>query len=271
MILSIFALQLYLEQFAGDKGAAMDFAKSQGISTIEIFDSELKDMTLPDYCSLAQDHGLTISTVIRMSGFPVRSEEEYREEITRIQALIDDVAKANIKMIMIVPMADYVKNDDDKLFMRDRIIQGMQEVVEYAKGKDVAIMTENFSRADFPFGTIEEMRYILDHVPGLLYNFDTGNFYFRDSNVLEAYDTLKDRIINIHIKDWKNAENGEFVLPCLPRFTGAAIGEGVLPMKELLAKLKADGYAGQLVVEINPVAETTEMIEESVAFIKAQM
>ncbi len=271
MVLSIFALQLYLEQFHGDKAAALDYAKAAGFETVEIFDSELNGTTLHDYHELVKAHGLDISTVIRMSCFPIADEAIYQKEMTKIKALIDDADREGIPMLMVVPMADYVKTEEDRIFMRDMIVKGMNEIMEYGKDSGVAIMTENFSRKDYPFGTIEEMRYILDHVPGMKYNFDTGNFYFRYCDVLEAYEVLKDRIINVHIKDWKNDENGEFNVEDLPRFTGAAIGDGVLPMGELIDRLKADGYEGQLVVEINPVAETTQMIDESVAFIKSKL
>ena len=60
MVLSIFALQLYLDEFHGDKGAALDYAKAAGFDTMEIFDSELKEISLHDYCELAKAHGIKI-------------------------------------------------------------------------------------------------------------------------------------------------------------------------------------------------------------------
>ncbi len=270
MKLSIFALQLYLEEFGGDKDKALDYAKSRGISTVEIFAEELEDITLRDYCRLAARHGISIESVIKVSSFPSKSEAEYQQEISSIHALVDDAADAGISMMMIVPTADYIRNEEDKRFMRDRIIQGLGNIVQYAKQKGVTILAENFSRADYPLGTIAELRDILEHVPDLKYNFDTGNFYFSGTDVLDAYEALKDRMVDVHIKDWILDKNGEFTVG--PQsFNGCAIGDGFLPMKEIISRLVRDGYAGQLVIEINPVAETTQMIDQSVAFIKEQL
>ena len=270
MKLSIFALQLYLEEFGGDKDRALAYAKSRGISTVEIFAEELEAITLREYCQLAARHGLSIGSVIKVSSFPSKSDAEYRQEISIIHALVDDAADAGISMMMIVPTADYVRNEEDKRFMRDRIIQGLRDIVQYAKQKGVTILAENFSRADYPLGTIAELRDLLENVLDLKYNFDTGNFYFSGTDVLDAYEALKDRMVDVHIKDWKLEESGEFTV-AEQSFNGCAIGDGFLPMGEIISRLVRDGYMGQLVIEINPVAETTQTIDQSIAFIKAQL
>lgn len=59
----------------------------------------------------------------------------------------------------------------------------------------------------------KDCRALLDRVPGLGLIFDTGNFRVDDpgSDELAAYESLKDRMIRVHVKDvvLGNFESGE--------------------------------------------------------------
>ncbi len=271
MTLSIFADQLYmLEEFAGDKEAALDYGRSVGITAVEVFTGEFDDSTLHDYRAFIEAHGLTISTVIRVSNIPAKSEAEYQAEIAYIKNLIDATAKEGIEKMMIVPTANYIKTPEDKLFMRDRILRGMKEIMEYAKDTGVTIMMENFGNAFYPVGTAEEMQYIFDHVAGLKYNYDTGNFHFAGADAVEAYEALKEHVVAVHVKDWKYEENGYYNING-KSLSGCAIGDGFLPMKDIIARLKRDGYDGHLMIEINGGINSTKTIDASVAFLKGQL
>ncbi len=267
MILSIFAEQLYrLQEFMGERGAALDYGKGLGISTVEIFTDELAGTTLHDYRIFIEEHGLFISNVIHVSNIATKSLKEFQAEITYLKKLADDISKEGIGRMMIVPVSDYVKTPADKIFMRNRIIYGLTEVVAYAKSRDVLVMAENFSKREYPLGTIKEMKDILDNVPDLKYNFDTGNFYFRGSDMLEAYETLKDYIVDIHVKDWIFDKSGPYHVGG-KNIMGCAIGNGFLPIKELFQRLKRDEYHGQVMIEINPGPTESKVVEDSVTFL----
>ena len=58
-----------------------------------------------------------------------------------------------------------------------------------------------------------------------------------------------------------------------PRFRGCALGDGILPLKELIARLKQLGYRGNLMIEINSAGPqvTREMLDRSAAFLHEQL
>lgn len=267
MKLSIFASQLYLDEIADDKGAALEYAKKRGITSVEVFADELsRELTLHDYNKMVKDHGLLISTVIKVSHFPSCSEEEYQKEMADIKALVDEVEAEDIGMMMVVPNSCDVNNNSEKDQMREKIIRGMREIVEYANDKRVIITAENYGDEKYPVCTIDDVHYILEQVPGLRFCFDIGNFYCGNCDDLEAYETFRGNIVNVHMKDWEYAENGRYVLGD-KRYTGSSIGSGFQHCGEIIQKLKADGYDGNLVIELNPLG-SKKMIDESISFLK---
>lgn len=95
---------------------------------------------------------------------------------------------------------------------------------------------------------------LVEEVPGLKLIFDTGNPVFqRDrskpepypwQDALEFYETVKEHVAHVHIKDCTNPPEGEtepaqYTLP----------GEGQARLPEFFAALKRDGYQGGIAIE----------------------
>ncbi len=268
MNISIFACQLYLDEISKDKGEALDYARENGISTVVLFDEEVNEsFTLHDYNEMVKAHGLSTCTLNIVSTYPSRDEAHYQSEMARIKALVDEAEAENLPMIMLVPIPRGIETAEDRLFMRDKIVQGMREVVEYAKDKKVMITAENFGNDKYPVSSIEDMVHLFEQVPELKFCFDIGNFYCGHSDDWEAYETFRgDNIVNVHVKDWVYAEDGAYITDG-KRYTGAAIGQGFQHCGQIIEALKADGYDGNLVIELNPDG-TKQMIDDSIAFIK---
>ena len=105
---------------------------------------------------------------------------------------------------------------------------------------------------------------------GLGYVLDTGNFYCVNEDVLEAYNALKDRLVHVHCKDWKKDPFGDFVREHIPRFRGVELGQGEVPLAQLIAQLKKDGYKGLLTAEVNsPI--TWEDMDYCIEFLKSEI
>ncbi len=84
--------------------------------------------------------------------------------------------------------------------------------------------------------------------------FDTCHVGRPDLSLIEAYDTLRDRVTNIHLSDLSQGpfENHRllrsvYVHHQLP-------GEGHLPLAEFLTHVAADGYCGLVTMEASPFA-----------------
>ena len=69
--------------------------------------------------------------------------------------------------------------------------------------------------------------------------FDTGNFLFAGDDTMTQYEHFRSKIGHVHLKDRMAPDN----MACVPA------GEGCLPVKDIIRKLKASGYKGWYTVE----------------------
>ena len=138
----------------------------------------------------------------------------------------------------------------DEMLMRT--VEMYRLAVSLAEDTGVQVVFENTPHWYKPLAAPQDVKYVLDRVPGLGLVFDTGNFRVADTecNELEAYDLLKDRIRRVHLKDVRIGDfpEGE---QCVSGQSIKAVlsGSGVIPMQELLVRMDNDGYQGIYSVE----------------------
>ena len=136
--------------------------------------------------------------------------------------------------------------------MLQRTVEMYRLAVSLAADAGVRVVFENTPHWYKPLSAPEDVKYVLDEVPGLGLVFDTGNFRVADPacDELAAYELLKERIMRVHLKDVRIGDfpegercvNGQAIKAVLT-------GSGVIPMQELITRMEADGYAGTYSVE----------------------
>lgn len=82
---------------------------------------------------------------------------------------------------------------------------------------------------------------------GLNLTFDTTHLAHAGGGIISFYRQNKEKIVNIHLSDYKNVFFNRF----FPSGLHLPLGEGELPIEELLKILKEDNYNGILTLEIN--------------------
>ena len=264
-----------MQNFYGQPDFTMKHAKSVGVEAIEIFTLELNDKTLKEYKHFAAGYGIDISGIVCDSYLSDLDPEKRLAGIDKVKRCVDDASANNVKRIMVDPRIasvdgiSQVRSMEDKLFVRDTICEGLNKIVEYAKGSGVTITLENYSKHTHPFSTKEEVLYQLENVPGLRYTLDAGNFYCVKDDVLKAYELLKGYIDNMHLKDWIEYEFGYYLCPNMTPLDGCIMGEGVVPLDELLKRMKADNvFDIDCILELNTTEITKNDVEKSTDFIK---
>ena len=152
------------------------------------------------------------------------------------------------------------------------MIQGMKKLSELAKENGLTLTIEDYDDAMSPIATIGGMKIFLDAISDLKVAFDTGNFAFSGDDVLDAKREFIGRTRHVHLKDrlWsrtgtgdpKECPDGTLLWPC-------AVGDGDLPIKEILQELKAVGYNGYAMAEFFGAASYAELIEKSIENLKS--
>lgn len=219
------------------------------------------------HCEMLRDAGIKPQCLIYCRNFAAFDEKERKANLSFYKEHIDLMDKMDIRLLMAAPGIPLYKTEEDVKKAQAYEIEGFSELVEYAKGAGITVAMENQSMHARGDSYIDDVKYILDSVPGLMYILDSGNFWCVGEDMLKACDMFMDKIVNVHCKDWKIVPYGEFIRSNIPPFTGAPIGAGVLPLEELGKKLKENGYKGNVTLEINsPV--TGEEFDESIEFMR---
>ena len=161
--------------------------------------------------------------------------------------------------------------------MRD----ALAELTEYGKERGIQVSMEDFDSFTSPIARMNPMKWFLDQVPGLGHTLDMGNYVFSDEDVREAYELLKDRVCHVHCKDRgmeeeKSPELWEALFlepeeePKHRRGLGSVpVGEGYLPIKELVERLKDQKYQGYLAIEHFGAPDQLSYLQKSAEYLNS--
>jgi sugar phosphate isomerase/epimerase len=138
-------------------------------------------------------------------------------------------------------------------------VEAVVACVEELKGTSTRLCVENqavFRPSDRQYALSpyrELWRFVEEH--DLAVTLDTSHAASFPYDLLEAYQTLRDRLVNVHLSDFRQG------LPIPPWFNLHSFfkhhqvpGSGDLPLRPLLERLRTDGYQGLITVEVSPVA-----------------
>ena len=234
------------------------FCRDQGISAVEmnysLFASE-KEVIAP----MLSDAGLVISCMHETFDF------SHDTDLGRAQQMLDTAASQQVSRVLFVAGALETAEaaelaacsstyEATSTFMAENksiqnMVHALSSLAEYAALRGVTITF-----------------WFMEHVPGLRYTLDIGNFAFSDEDVSYAAWLLKDYIVHVHCKDRAESPlvHGRFC-----RGLGQTpAGTGYLPMAKLLTDLEACDYDGYLAIEHFDAPDQLSFIEQSAAFLR---
>lgn len=121
---------------------------------------------------------------------------------------------------------------------REKVMEQLGQFVDYAAANDIVLLHENEKGiyGEMAEGCLDILKQFAgEHFKAV---FDFANFVQARQDTLEAFEMLKPYIVYIHVKDALFKDGS--VVP-------AGYGDG--NVKEILGRLKADGYRGYLSLE----------------------
>lgn len=250
---------------------AFEHFYAQGVRYGVILDDEFVDLPLHLYCDYLKAAGIFPETLVSTLNIAHANSNIRLKNLAIIKGYIDSMQQLGIPEIMLAPAVSSARNSLEWDTMQTLLINSLKEIVSYAKTFNITVSIENQSSFQRPDSRITDIRFILDSIPDLKFVLDSGNFYCIGEDVIRAYNLLQDRTIQVHAKDWKIDPFGSIVKENLPRLNGTILGQGILPLADLIKKLKGKKYSGNFVLEINANSITKEMLDESVVFLKSQI
>lgn len=186
------------------------FCREQGISAVEmnysLFTSE-KEVIAP----MLSNAGLVISCMHETFDF------SHDTDLGRAQQMLDTAASQQVSRVLFVAGALETAEaaelaacsstyEATSTFMAENksiqnMVHALSSLAEYAALRGVTITLEDFDGFLQPFARTYPLLWFMEHVPGLRYTLDIGNFAFSDEDVSYAAWLLKDYIVHVHCKD----------------------------------------------------------------------
>ena len=158
--------------------------------------------------------------------------------LDRYREAIDLAAEWECPYVVAIPGPVNSLINPPHQWMLDWFVEGMNQLVDYAKGTGVQLLLENVPFTYLP--TAQDMKDTAELIgPEVGVNFDVCNSAFIKEDPAEAIRMLGDLVKNVHISDSGYDE-----------FLHARLGTGVVEPGPTGAALKDIGYTGITVLEI---------------------
>lgn len=207
-------------------------AREAGIEAVEINMTYLSEHE--ETYELLRAADLQVSCVYEFYEMESRNETESFRECVGDQEKTDEFLNENEKAL--------------------RMAEGLTEITAMGAEAGIRVVIEDFDDVRSPISCVSGMKWFLGRIPELKVTFDTGNFITHKEDIFTAWQVLRDRVIHVHCKD-RGTQS-------------VAVGDGYLPMAEILTDILQSGYQGYFAIEHFDAPEQENCIRRSAAKIQ---
>jgi len=224
----------------------LDQAQKLGFDAIEIRGMEDKMLADEIVSFLLENQAQTKKKVadhhLNICGFGTSVSfhdfEKFPEMLAEGKTSIDVCAQMAIPWVRV--FGDRIDSEDVKSEVIRKVIKGIRELCAYASGKDVKVLLEIHG----DFNTIENVMEVVNGVKdcpqfGILWDIEHSDKIYGD-DFMKFYSQIKPFIVHVHVKDHLRINGGFQLCP---------VGEGNIPIKDIIKTLEADGYMGYMSLE----------------------
>lgn len=233
-----------------DIKAAFEFAHSNGITELDFSSKEVGEGT----AELLRATDMHAASVHGYLPLEFKTDALYNESLKNMCDAIDKAISVGSPYFMSVPQPPKGMDEADRPAFIEAVRAQFADICGYVKNKPITITVEDFSLADSGYGTFEDIDYLLNNNPTLMFTYDSGNFPLAGIDEVEGAKRYTDRTVYVHLKDLKVVDETDPspILRMGKYFDSLELGGGYLKNLEALRILKAAGYTeGVITIEVN--------------------
>lgn len=237
--------------------AMADFAQGLDFEALELSARDLAGHEPEEIAEICSARGLAVSCINGPADLSPADDAAFEAGLVQAHGLADAAAAMDCPVIMLIP--GRAESEEDLPRAAERIAQGLQDAVTYGGERGVTVTIEDFPNPLAPYASIEQVRYLLNHAPGLKITYDCGNWVVGGDDPVDALNTFAADIVNAHIKEWEpDPMESRIRTPEGVWLRGGLHGEGVLDHRAILSGLADIGYDGYLAFEYEGVEDHQE-------------
>lgn len=238
----------------------LDIIQKSGCSSIELFlNQSFIDVPIEELENELDKRGLKVASIHLPLTFIAYERGE--SEAEWIEKGLEYSKRLGAKVIV----SHFFYADNDKNKANDK--SHLENIVKYSDHEGVFVCTENLPNlwVDTVHQRPDELkRFLAEHSAHM--TFDTTHVATHERDLLDDYKMFKEHIRNIHLSDFGNGAEHKL------------LGDGTLPIKELIQTLRNDGYKYPVTLEydfenlerndIRNDEEAVEALIKSIDYIK---
>lgn len=188
---------------------------------------------------------------MQFCSLPVQTDFVHNFDKALADKVIMQAEELGAKIILVIP--GFFFEQDDREALRRNSLEGIKYMQRAASAREIYIGVEDYDNINSCIAGIEGVNWYLENNGDLELIFDSGSFVFMGDDTLEAFDRFATRIKHqVHIKDValsptngespRTRNNGTLDYP-------VAVGNGIIPNKEILRRLMENGFDGIITIE----------------------
>lgn len=246
------------------------FCEEQQVDGVELSDQHIAGVDAGEVREKLLVAGLELPSYVIAADF-VQPDREMMEEA--IWETIERIAKARAcgaEHIMLSPGAP--KDGLSLEEARHLIAQGLETISRFATTRGLTVSTENHGGLAYFRGRVEHMMEFCNKAPLLSLTFDSGNFMFVSEDPLWALDTLYQRVVHVHLKDYvalaDDENNAKDSMKNVVSLKGVPLGNGEVPIRAILSTLVDRNYRGYVSLESGGTEAPEEGIRKGLKYLR---
>ncbi|MFC4557971.1 sugar phosphate isomerase/epimerase family protein [Virgibacillus kekensis] len=238
-----------------------------GVELLDIFWENKDDISneLAQVTDALKKNNLKVSAYDVTNNFVKESSDDRAKEVKKIKDAIQVAKQLNTNIIRV-----FCGDLHDDLTYADGqgwIVDGLKQCAETAEKEQVYLAIENHGLLAGKSEQVEEIIYKVDS-QYVKSTFDTGNFLLVHEEPQHAFDRLKDKIVHVHFKDFREKDPSETIKGFRSaqgvELIGTVPGDGQVNLSYIVQGLKESDYQGWLSIEYEGKDDAKVANEEAV-------
>lgn len=271
MEVCVSAWSIHKKLFSGEMSVCdfINLCYEHGIKNVELLFCFWNEQNrIEDAISLLENLGMKVGAYSVGNDFVQQDETLRKIEIDKVKLGVDIACRLNTKLLRV--FSGNAKDGIEYETARKWILDCFKEVAPYAEEKGIVMVLENHGLFAGKSAQVKELIEEVNSI-SLRANTDVGNFILVNENPLEAVKALKDYVSFVHFKDFKKVSEQEYGYNDIDgnKYQGTVLGNGEIPMKEIVDLLYENGYEGYLSIEYEGVGEPIKETIESIHYTKS--
>jgi sugar phosphate isomerase/epimerase len=225
----------------------MDFAAELGLDGLEcgpLLVKPLGPATATEFRRLAETRGLAISNYTGYSDFAHPDPEVRKRELAAFFKSLEVARESGAPSVRVLTGQQWpgVKQEEGIQW----VVEGIRQGAEEADRMGLRLNVENHTKAaiwtHFDFAMQGEVFLrVMEGLRGtsVSVQFDTANPIVAGEDALALFEQVRSRIGYVHVNDVRRVGVFEFV----------PVGTGIAPIREVLSRLREQGYTGWVGIE----------------------